>query len=118
MYQIVFCVQAARKTGLYQQLFHELINGPQLKAVGDNCYDVVITSGSFVPGHLNSLALKALARILKSGQIFYMNKTFLYISSFNDFITESEYILLNEQNMVVQTAKVQKNILSSSALLL
>uniref|UniRef100_A0A1I8IKG7 MTS domain-containing protein n=1 Tax=Macrostomum lignano TaxID=282301 RepID=A0A1I8IKG7_9PLAT len=62
----------AAKKKIYKNLFEELIGSDSVKSVEQASYDAIVTSGSFLPGHLGPMHLKPLALTLKSGGLFCM----------------------------------------------
>lgn len=57
----------AEQRGLYDNCFHELVGEEQLRHVADASYDQLITTGSFLPGHMTAKCLRTLGRAVRRG---------------------------------------------------
>ncbi len=58
-------VEIAKQKGIYRRLFVADLN--QKLEMSDNCYDGIISSGTFTHGHVGSEPVNELIRILKPG---------------------------------------------------
>lgn len=60
-------LEIARSRQLYDNCFLELVGAEKLQSVEDASYDQLITTGSFLPGHMTAKCLRTLGRAVRRG---------------------------------------------------
>ncbi|PAA47004.1 hypothetical protein BOX15_Mlig014729g2 [Macrostomum lignano] len=74
-------LEKARQKGIYICIVQEVIGTGPLTKVEKGAYDAIVTSGSFVPGHLGPGQLRVLAGTLKPNGLFCMAMREAYLET-------------------------------------